>query len=116
MPYADYEYYTKTYLGRLPQDDFVSLARQASAYLDMVTFGRAARSPDLIQLRDACCAVTEELHRQAQGGEVVSATNDGYTETYAASGKSPAARLYAAAALHLAMTGLMYQGVHDAVM
>ena len=113
MIYADYDYYEGTFYGSaVPRTDFLRLSRQASAYLDQVTFGRidAYWAAD-VRVQDACCAVVEELYAQTQGGELVSAANDGYSETYAASGKTPEQRLQMAAARYLVMTGLLYQGV-----
>ncbi|WP_087064770.1 head-tail connector protein [Intestinibacillus massiliensis] len=112
MAYADYAYYTGGYGGMMPETDFSRLSRRASAYLDRMTFGRAARPPEALagKVRDACCAVADEMYRQAQGGEVAGVSNDGYRETYVPSGKTPDARLYAAAALYLGAAGLLYRG------
>lgn len=113
MVYASYEYYAGVYGGTMAVADFVRLARAASAQIDAMTFGRAARVTDegtLDKLRDACCAVADLLRAEEQGGEVLSAENDGYRETYAASGRSFAQRRYEAMALYLANTGLLYAG------
>lgn len=113
MVYANYEYYAGIYGGTLAVADFVRLARAASAQIDAMTFGRAARVTDegtLEKLRDACCAVVDLLLAEERGGEVLSAENDGYRETYAASGKSFARRRYEAVSLYLANTGLLYAG------
>lgn len=111
-PYADYRYYAEEYRGSaVPEADFPRLSRQASSYLDQVTFGRIRGSWETnSRVRDACCALAEQLHQEAQGGEVVSASNDGYSETYASSGKTAAQRRYETAAAYLAVTGLLYQG------
>ena len=50
------------------------------------------------------------MYKQEQGGEVSSATNDGYSETYVTSNRSPDQQLYNAALWYLGSTGLMYQG------
>lgn len=113
MVYADFAYYRDAYHGTMAEADFLRLSRAASAYLDALTFGRAAAVTDertRDKLRDACCAVTDCLRTEERGGEVVSASNDGYTETYAASGKSAAQRRYEVATLYLANTGLLYAG------
>ena len=39
MAYADYAYYTGTYYGTLPEEDFSRLSRRASTYLDQATLG-----------------------------------------------------------------------------
>lgn len=114
MGNADFAYYRDMYRGVLGETDFARLSRRSAAYLDQVTFGRPAAvtcGSVLEKVKDACCAVADELYRQERGGEVVSANNDGYTETYAASGKTPGQRLYAAAAFYLGNTGLLYRGV-----
>lgn len=113
MVYASYEYYAGVYGGTMAVADFVRLARAASAQIDALTFGRAARVTDegaLDKLRDACCAVADLLRAEEQGGEVLSAENDGYRETYAASGKSFAQRRCDAVTMYLANTGLLYAG------
>lgn len=110
-PYADYFYYQETYRGTMPEADFNRLSRQASYYIDSLTFGRIQGDwLDSSRVKDACCAVAEQMRRQEQGGEVASATNDGYSETYITSGKTPAQRQYATVAQYLGMTGLMYRG------
>ena len=78
-----------------------------------MTFGRA-RSPATPShcraVKEAACAVAEELYRQEQGGEVSSASNDGYAETYVTSGRTPDQRLHDIVLRYLGTTGLMYQG------
>lgn len=113
MIYADYDYYRSVYGGKaVPEADFYGLSRQASARIDQMTFGRIdARWAMDLRVKDACCAAVECLYAQAQGGEIASATNDGYSETYVTSGKTPEQRLWQAAAQYLVMTGLLYQGV-----
>ena len=113
MIYADFAYYTGVYCGTMAEADFNRLSRAASAHIDALTFGRAASVTDegtKAKLQDACCAVADVLLVEERGGEVASATNDGYSETYVTSGKSAARRRYEAAALYLANTGLMYAG------
>ena len=61
MAYADYEYYTTTYLGTaIKEDDFQRLSLRASSFLDYYTQGRAAQNPELDALKMACCAVAEQ--------------------------------------------------------
>lgn len=113
MVYANYEYYAGIYGGTLAVADFVRLARAASAQIDAMTFGRAARVTDegtLEKLRDACCAVVDLLLAEERGGEVASETVGKWSRTYATSGKSFAQRRYDAVALYLANTGLLYSG------
>lgn len=114
MVYADYGYYKGIYYGKaVPEADFHGLSRRASAYLDQVTFGRIRGEWEQDgRVKDACCAMVEILYRQEQGGEVASASNDGYSETYVTSGRTDAQRMYAAAEQYLGMTGLMCRSVN----
>lgn len=62
MVYADYTYYTSSYMGSaISIDDFPSLALKASAYLDYVTMGRAknASSDAADAVKNAVCALCE---------------------------------------------------------
>lgn len=113
MPYADFAYYANAYKGAMPEEDFNRLSRQASAYIDKVTFGRAAKNrSEAIQakIKDACCAVADVLLKREQGGELTSQTVGSWSRSFASSGKTMSRQQYEAAALYLGMTGLMYQG------
>jgi hypothetical protein len=113
MPYANYSYYTDTYKGIMPEEDFNRLNLQASAYIDQITFGRAARShPEAVQtkIKDACCAVADILMKKEQGGELTSQTVGPWTKHFASSGKTLDQQQYDAALLYLGMTGLLYRG------
>lgn len=109
----DYAFY-QAWGGSLSEADFLRLRARAWAYLDGLTLGRVSRllpGPSAERVKRACCAVADEYAAQEQGGEVVSASNDGYSESYAGSGRTAAQRLYDAAALHLTPTGLLYAGM-----
>lgn len=111
---VDYAYYTDTYHGSaVSAEAWPQYSRDAAAYLSAITFGRADRALPA-SLLEACkmalCAVAEQDFAQAAGGEIASAANDGYSETYVTSGRTPEQRRYGAAAAYLAMTGLLYQG------
>ena len=70
MIYADFSYYKDTYCGEMAEGDFKRLSRQASAYLDSVTFDRIAAVTDekiMERVREACCAVADVLF--AEGAE-----------------------------------------------
>lgn len=110
MQLPDYDYYITEYRGnKLDEASFGRLIRRAGSYIDQVTFGRSRRLCR-IELSDAACAVAECMYKQEQGGEVSSATNDGYSETYVTSNRSSDQQLYNAALWYLGSTGLMYQG------
>ena len=113
MIYADYDYYLNEYSGNaVAEADFTRLSRQASAYLDSLTYGKI-RGPwvDDSRVKDACCAVAEVMYKQEQGGEVASESNDGTSVTYVTSGKTAQNRMYDAAVMYLSNTGLLYAGV-----
>lgn len=115
MVYADYVYYTETFGGKMINEaDFLRLSRLASAYIDQITFGNAQKATDeivLYKLKDACCAVCECLQTEENGGEIASATNDGYSESYVTSSKTSEQKRYEIASMFLASTGLLYAGV-----
>lgn len=136
MAYADYEYYTTTYLGTaIKEDDFPRLSLRASSFLDYYTQGRAAQNADLDALKMACCAVAEQYQYvdTAQSlaqksltasletdGELQSQTVGSWSKTYRSGGETAqqaatAAQtaqvsLAAAARQYLAGTGLLYRG------
>lgn len=116
MIYADYDFYTKEYLGTMEQKSFDRLAIQASAYIDAVTFERAAAIPQddirFKKLKMCCCALADVLLSCENGGEVTSERNDGWEishAVYAANAISPSQKLYSTALLWLGNSGLMTQ-------
>lgn len=137
MAYADYYFYSNEYFGMvIDVVDFDRLANRASSYLDYYTQGRAAKHPDLIELKMACCALAEQykIIEQAQalanknlsaamesdGGEVQSETVGSWSKSYRSGGDSAGAAaavaanaqdsLSAVARQYLAGTGLLYRG------
>lgn len=112
--YADYTYYSGTYKGTMPEEDFNRLSRQASAYIDQVTFGRAAGSHSLpieTRIKDACCAVSDIMLKKEQGGELTSQSVGSWSKSFASSGKTLDQQQYDAAVMYLGITGLLYRGV-----
>ena len=136
MAYADYEYYTATYLGTaIKEDDFPRMAMRASPFLDYYTQGRAAQNADLDALKMACCTLAEQyqaieaaqllaqksLSASAEsGGELQSQTVGSWSKTYRSGGESAQqavssmqayqAMLAATAQQYLSGTGLLYRG------
>lgn len=136
MAYANYEYYTSTYLGTaIKEDDFPRLSMRASSFLDYYTQGRAAQNADLDALKMACCAIAEQYQYvdTAQSlaqksltasletdGELQSQTVGSWSKTYRSGGETAqqaatAAQtaqvsLAATARQYLAGTGLLYRG------
>lgn len=111
----DYDFFRNVYfISMLPEEDFQRLVRKAWAYLEALTSGRVNMAiPEAAakKVKLACCALVDEYAAQERGGEIASAANDGYQETYVTSGRTPNQRLYDAAAMWLAPTGLLYAGI-----
>ena len=138
MAYADYTYYTDTYLGTaVKESDFPRLALRASSYLDYYTMGKAAKNAGLDALEMACCALAEQIQTieaaQALAQRAVSASSESggagelqsqsvgsWSKTYRSGGESAQqaltaaqtakAALASAANQYLAGTGLLYRG------
>ena len=113
---VDYEFYQNTYRGdKISEAAWPAFSRDAAAYVDTITFGRAAAGTLDDGVKKACqmavCAVAEELQTQDAGGVVASASNDGYSETYVAAAQTPSQRMRAAVGLWLDSTGLLFRGV-----
>ena len=138
MAYADYEYYTTTYLGTaIGEADFPRMALRASPFLDYYTQGRAAQNANLDALKMACCAIAEQYQyidtaqalaqkslsaslESGESGELQSQTVGSWSKTYRSGGDSAQqalssvqtaqATLGAIAQQYLAGTGLLYRG------
>ena len=136
MAYADYTYYTNTYLGTAIQEtDFPCLSLRASSFLDYYTQGRAVQNSELDALKMACCAVADQyqtidaaqaLAQKAlsaspdSGGELQSQSVGSWSKTYRSGGDSARqalssaqaaqASLAAIAQQYLGTTGLLYRG------
>lgn len=118
MAYADYTFYLTQFLGTaITEADFPALALRASAVIDQITFGRAADDTDnTTAIKNAMCAVAEELQRQVQSGgrDGISSESQGrYSVSFFAhsqNAKSSSAKLQDAARVWLANTGLMFAG------
>ena len=134
MTYADYDYYSGTYMGTVSEEDFPRLAVRASSFLDYYTQNRAKDNADMDAVKMCCCALVDkyQLIEAAQrlaatrltaaltGDEVKSETVGGYSRTLASGGESAAAALSATDSArkllaetcneYLAYTGLLYRG------
>ena len=119
--YADYEFYTDTYLGTaIAETDFPRFARDASADIDRLTFGRAApivtadEDDDTIALiQMATCAVADAMHALESTGGAIQFEMVGRHSISYASPLSASQRLAQAAARWLGGTGLLYRGFAD---
>ena len=116
MMYADYAYYINTYHGReISERDFPYWAQQASDWIDYLTSGKAdIAGAHSDKIKKACCAIAETAYvNETKGGGIISASNDGYSESYANSSNQQTAeqRVISVARRYLAGTGLLYRGV-----
>ena len=117
--YADYDFYTDKYLGRIipNENDFAYYALRASEIIDNKTFGRINEITPAVQL--ACCAAADELYSDASAkvkaaSGVSSESVDGYSVSYRAynteAEKAAEKRVNAAIKRYLGSTGLMFRG------
>lgn len=112
MVYADFTYYSAVYKGAMPEADFCRLSRQASAYLDSVTYGNIKEKwLEDERVKDACCAVADAIYRQEQGGEVASESTGSWSRSYVTSGKTAEQTIWGIAHACLGNTGLLYGGI-----
>ena len=118
MAYADFTYYEDTFLGTtIAEADFPRLALRASAVIDQITFGRAATDTENTNaIKNAMCAVAEEIQNQEAAGGVDGITSESqgrYSVAYNANSsktKSNQSKLEAAAKVWLANTFLLFPG------
>lgn len=135
MVYADYTYYSGTYMGSVSEEDFPRLAVRASSFLGYYTRNKAADSADLDAVKMCCCALVDKyavieaaqdlaqknLAAAAAGdAEIKSETVGGYSRTLATGGESALSALNATDGAkkllaatcdeYLAHTGLLYRG------
>lgn len=108
MVTVDYAYYAQEFGGQLSSEAFYSKINSAQALVDSMIMGRAVSTALLPQVKNAICAVLDEEVRTANG-IVSSASNDGYSETYAVK-QSRSESLYSVANIYLARTGLLFRG------
>lgn len=121
MSYADFTFYEDTYLGNaIAEADFPRLALRASAQIDRITFGRAVTDTDNeTAIKNAMCAVAEEIQRQEQGDNVDGVTSESqgrYSVSYGANSsksRTNTQKIEDAAKLYLEDTSLMYAGFAD---
>ncbi len=116
MPYADFTYYTDTFLGQVIKDEsqFLSCEKRASDYLDAATMGRADEASRLApaKVKDCVCALSEQIYLLNARAGAVSVTNDGLSVSYAKdAGADEQQRLWQTISQYLFLTGLLYRGV-----
>ena len=117
--YATYDDYVTRFLGlAIPtENDFSRLALRASAFLNRMTQGKAARYRDTQgKLSLACCAVTEKLYameeEDAMNGRIAEEQVGDYRVTLRARNREgDNIEMEALAEMYLTGTGLLYCGV-----
>lgn len=89
MIYADYTYYANIYKGsKVPENAWENTARQASAYLDQITYGRLKRGAQVTEdVKSAVCVAAETIYwydsaPAAQNPGISSENVDGYSVNY----------------------------------
>ena len=135
MTYADYTYYTGTYMGAVSKNDFPRLVVRASSFLDYYTRNMAKDHADLDAVKMCCCALVDKYavieaaqalamknlaNAAANDAEVKSETVGSHSRTFATGGESAlsalnatdgAKKLLAETCMeYLANTGLLYRG------
>ena len=123
MIYADYEFYTVTYGGdQSKAADWARPAREASAYIDQLTFGRLQGHPERVteEVQMAVCAAAEVAERyraattQSAAG-IASESVGGQSVTYRNSTELEAGKqseIWQAVSLYLPLSHpLRYAGV-----
>ena len=135
MTYADFEYYSGTYMGAVSEEDFPRLVARASSFLDYYTRNRAKDHADLEAVKMCCCALVDKYaviesaqalamknlaNAAANDAEVKSETVGSCSRTFATGGESAlsalnatdgAKKLLAGTCMeYLAHTGLLYRG------
>lgn len=118
MAYADYTHYSTVYLGNaIAEADFPRLALRASAQIDRLTYNRAATDTDnTTAIKNAMCAVAEEIQRQESSDNVDGVTSESqgrYSVAYSANSnksRTNQQKIEDAAKLWLNSTALMFPG------
>lgn len=118
--YADYEFYTGTYIGgALTEEEFARAATRASSFLDYFTRNKA-KDYTGDELKLCCCALAEQYQiienaqtQSMSGGELQSQSVGSWSKSYRSGTETAAAAREALAGIatrHLAHTGLLYRG------
>ena len=135
MTYADFEYYSGTYMGAVSEKDFPRLVVRASSFLDYYTRNKAADNATLDAIKMCCCALVDKYavieaaqalavrnlaNAAANDAEVKRETVGSYSRTLATGGESAMSALNATDGAknllaatcneYLAHTGLLYRG------
>lgn len=124
MAYADYTYYSGTYMGTVSEEDFPRLAVRASSYLDYYTRDKAKDNADLDAVKMCCCALVDvyklietakelankDMTAGLSSDAIQSETVGGYSRTMRSGGEGASSSLQAGleAKKQLAATAMEY--------
>lgn len=114
--YVDYEFYSQTYGGKVPEILFNKLATQASAIIDYYTFNRIKEADNNVKY--ATCELIDYIKNiEDKGGQEVASEKVGtHSMTYVAGNKDgidPIKKKQRDIVKKwLGHTGLMYRGVY----
>lgn len=125
MAYADYAFYTGTFLGTaIAEADFPRLAQRAAEVIDELTFQRAAGvvtaatdTDAITQIELANCALAEDIQTYEVAGNtdgIASESVGTYSVTYKSNSRAGMTReqvLRSTAKRYLSQTYLMYPGL-----
>ena len=106
MTYADFDYYSGSYMGAVSENDFPRLVVRAGSFLDYYTRNKAKDHADLDAVKMCCCALVDKYAvieaAQARGvGCVLQSGGHQPAETLRKTGAPVVAGLREAAALIL---------------
>jgi hypothetical protein len=118
VAYADYTYYTVTYLGNaIAEADFPRLSERASEFVDRTTYGRAADDTDnTTAIKKAMCAIADVMQTVENDGGIDGIQSESIGSSSVTYADNSARRLVMedryeqAARRYLGSTGLMYKG------
>ncbi len=110
MIFADYNYYTDNYSGRiLTSDNFAFYISKAGYFLNYATMGRIGEIvPDCVKM--AACAVAEIYYNYDEYGRISHESMDGYDITYLTD-TTLQAELADTIEMYLAPSNLLYRGL-----
>lgn len=110
MIFADYNYYTDCYAGRLlTSDNFAFYMTKAGYFINYATMGKIGEDvPDSVKM--AACAVAEVYFNYDEFGRISHESIDGYDVTYI-SDTSLHSELSDTVETYLATSNLLYRGM-----
>ena len=110
MIFADYNYYTDCYAGRLlTSDNFAFYMTKAGYFINYATMGKIGEDvPDSVKM--AACAVAEVYFNYDEFGRISHESIDGYDVTYV-SDTSLHSELSDTVETYLASSNLLYRGM-----